>query len=167
MKLLEDWSAALGTYCECSYLDEEDNEITPENCFGDCYQEAKDFTLELIEEWLERNDHPSALIIQGVAMGWQRRSGYALIREAGSDKIARETLEKLTLNGDFTLELKLHGKACHAVRYSHDEPTGASFELQPFTACDGWSECQAIEGIKEYEGVNLCAYCHELQEANN
>lgn len=167
MKLLEDWSAGITTNCECRYLDEEDNEITPESCFGDCYQEAKDFTLELIEEWLERNDYPNALIIQGVAMGWQRLSGYALIREAGSDKIARETLDKLTLNGDFTLELKLTGRACHVVRYSHDEPTGASFELQPFTACDGWNDCQAIEGIKEYEGVNLCAYCYELQEANN
>jgi hypothetical protein len=99
-------------------------------------------------------------------MGWQRRSGYALIRES-SDKIASETLDKLKLNGDFTLELKLTGRACHVVRYSHDEPTGASFELEAFTACDGWSECQAIEGIKEYEGVNYCAYCHELQEANN
>lgn len=166
MKLLEDWSAALGTYCECSYLDEEDNEITPENCFGDCYQEAKDFTLELIEEWLERNDHPSALIIQGAAMGWQRLSGYALIRESG-DKIARATLDKLTLNGDFTLELKLTGRACHVVRYSHDEPTGASFELQAFTPCDGWSECQAIEGIREHEGQNLCAWCFDLYLANN
>ena len=166
MKLLEDWSGAITTNCECSYLDEEDKEVIPDDCFGDCYQEAKDFTLELIEEWLERNDWPSAVMIQGVAIGWQRRAGYALIRATG-DKLALETLDKLTLNGDFTLELKLHGKACHAVRYSHDEPTGASFELQPFTACDGWSECQAIEGIKDYEGVNLCAYCHELQEANN
>jgi hypothetical protein len=166
MKLLEDWSAALGTYCECSFLDEEDNEITPDYCFGDCYQEAKDFTLELIEEWLERNDQPSALIIRGVAMGWQRRSGYALIRES-SDKIASETLDKLTLNGDFTLELKLTGRACHVVRYSHDEPTGASFELEAFTACDGWSECQATEGITEHEGANYCAWCLDLQLANN
>ena len=166
MKLLEDWSAAITTNCECLYLDEEDKEVIPENCFGDCYQEAKDFTLELIEEWLERNDYPEAVMIKGVAMTWQRLSGYALIREA-SDKLARETLDKLTLDRDFTLELKLTGRACHIVRYSHDEPTGASFELHPFTACDGWSECQAVEGIKEYEGVNLCAYCNELQEANN
>jgi hypothetical protein len=165
MKLLEDWSAAITTNCECSYLDEEDNEVAPDNCFGDCYQEAKDFTLELIEEWLERNDYPSAVMIQGVAMGWQRRAGYALIRAAG-DKIALETLDKLTLNGDFSLELNLRGRACHAVRRSHDE-LGASFELQAFTACDGWDDCQAVEGIKDYEGVKLCAYCHELQEANN
>jgi hypothetical protein len=166
MKLLEDWSAALSTNCECRYLDEDENEITPDYCFGECWEEARDFTLELIEEWLERNDHPSAVIIRGAAMGWQRLSGYALIREAGSDKIASETLKKLTLDADFTLELKLTGRACYVVRYSHDEPTGASFELEAFTACDGWSECQAIEGIKEYEGLNYCAYCHELQEAN-
>jgi hypothetical protein len=165
MKLLEDWSAALGTNCECVYLDEEDKEVMPYGCDGECYQEAKDFTLELIEEWLERNDHPSAVIIRGVAMGWQRRAGYALIRATG-DKIATETLDKLTLNGDFSLELNLRGRACHAVRRSHDE-LGASFELEAFTACDGWSECQATEGIREYEGQNLCAYCYEMEEANN
>jgi hypothetical protein len=165
MKLLEDWSAAITTNCECSYLDEEDNEITPDYCFGDCYEEAKDFTLELLEEWQRRNDYPNAVMITGVAMGWQRLSGYSLIRES-QDKIGAEILDALSFSGDLTLELKLTGRTCHVVRYSHDEPTGASFELQPFTACDGWSECQAIEGIKEYEGVNLCAYCHELQEAN-
>jgi hypothetical protein len=166
MKLLEDWSAIITTNCECRLFDEEDNEITPDYCLGYCYEDMSDDSNQLIEEWLERNNHPSALIIRGAAMGWQRLSGYALIRES-SDKIASETLDKLKLNGDFTLELKLMGRACHVVRYSHDEPTGASFELEAFTACDGWSECQAIEGIREYEGVNLCAYCHELQEANN
>ena len=166
MKLLEDWSALVSTNCECMDETEEGEEVPAANCHG-CDEWMTEGTLELIEEWLERNDWPSAVMIQGVAMGWQRRSGYALIREAGSDKIAGATLDKLMLNGDFTLELKLHGKACHAVRYSHDEPTGASFELQAFTPCDGWSECQAVEGIKDYEGVNLCAYCHELQEANN
>lgn len=165
MKTLEDWSALVSTTCQCDYTDEDTGERVYPEC-GECGEWMTEGTLELIEEWLERNDYPSAVMIQGVAIGWQRRSGYALIREAGSDKIARATLDKLTLNGDFTLELKLHGKACHAVRYSHDEPTGASFELQAFTPCDGWSDCQAVEGIKEYEGVNLCAYCHELQEAN-
>lgn len=167
MKLLEDWSAALGTYCECSYLDEEDNEITPEYCQGYCYEDAMNDCTELLEDWQRLNDYPSAVIIQGRAMGWQRRDGYALIRANGSDKIAAEIISKLQLNGDFNLQFTLKGKACTVRRGSHDEPTGASFELEAFTACDGWSECQAVDGIKEYEGVNLCAYCHELQEANN
>ena len=167
MKLLEDWSALVSTNCECSFTDEEGNEIpeiSPDYCNG-CGEWMLEGTLELIEEWLERNDYPSAVIIQGRAMGWRRLSGYALIRESG-DKIAGKTLDKLMLNGDFTLELKLTGRACHVVRYSHDEPTGASFELQPFTACDGWSECQAIEGITEHEGQNLCAWCLDIELAN-
>lgn len=165
MKTLEDWSALVSTNCECMDETEEGEEVPAANCHG-CDEWMTEGTLELIEEWLERNDYPSAVIIQGRGMGWRNLSGYALIREAGSDKIARATLDKLMLNGDFTLEFTLKGKACTVRRGSHDEPTGASFELQPFTACDGWSECQAIEGIKEYEGVNLCAYCYELQEAN-
>jgi hypothetical protein len=99
-------------------------------------------------------------------MGWQRRSGYALIRES-SAKIASATLSKLMLNGDFTILLSLKGRACHAVRYSHDEPTGASFELEAFTPCDGWSECQATEGITAHEGANYCAWCLDFQLANN
>lgn len=166
MKLLEDWSALVSTDCQCYYMDEDTGEYVYPEC-DECGEWMTEGALELIEEWLERNDYPDAVIINGVAMGWQRRSGYALVREAGSNKIAREVLNKLMLNGQFTIELKLTGRACHAVRYSHDEPTGASFELQAFTPCDGWSECQAIEGIKQYEGVNLCAYCHELEEANN
>lgn len=166
METITDWSAALTTECECRYLDEEDNEITPDYCQGYCYEDAMNDCTELLEDWQRLNDYPSAVIIQGRAMGWQRRSGYALIREAGSDKIAAEIISKLQLNGDFNLQFTLKSKACTIRRGSHDEPTGAHFELQPFTACDGWSECQAVEGIKEYEGVNLCAYCYELQEAN-
>jgi hypothetical protein len=166
MKLLEDWGALVSTNCECIDEDPETGEESPAmNCQG-CGEWMTEGALELIKEWLARNDYPDAVMIQGVAIGWQRRAGYALIREAG-DKIAAATLDKLMLNSDFTIELKLTGKACHAVRYSHDEPTGASFELHPFTACDGWSECQATEGIREYEGQNLCAYCHEIKEANN
>jgi hypothetical protein len=165
MKLLEDWSARITTNCECRLLDEEGNEITPDYCLGYCYEDMSDDSNQLIEEWLERNDHPSAVIIRGVAMGWQRLSGYALIRES-SDKIASETLKKLTLDADFTLELKLTGRACHVIRYSHDEPTGASFELEAFAPCDGWDDCQAVEGIRNYEGQNLCAYCHEIKLGN-
>jgi hypothetical protein len=167
METITDWSAALSTDCECSYLDEEDNEITPEYCQGYCYEEAYDDCIALLEDWQRLNDYPSAVIIQGRAMGWQRRDGYALIRANGSDKIAAETISNLTLNGDFSLQFTLKGKDCTIRRGSHDEPTGASFTLEAFTPCDGWSECQAIEGIREYEGVNLCAYCHEIEEANN
>jgi hypothetical protein len=165
MKLLEDWSARITTNCECRPLDDEGNEITPDYCLGYCHEDMGDDSKELIEEWLERNDHPSALIIRGAAMGWRRLSGYALIRES-QDKLSAETLNKLMLDADFTLELKLTGRACHVVRYSHDEPTGASFELEVFAPCDGYSECQAIEGIREYEGQNLCAYCHEIELEN-
>jgi hypothetical protein len=166
MTVLSEWSATLTTNCQCMDEDPETGEDREaEGCHG-CDEWQLEDANWLLAEWLERNDYPDAVLIQGVAMGWRRLSGYALVRQAG-DKIAAATLDKLMLNGDFTIELKLRGKACHAVRYSHDEPTGASFELHAFTPCDGWSECQAVDGIKEYEGVNLCAYCREIQEANN
>lgn len=166
MQTITDWSAALTTECECRWLDEEENEITPDYCFGDCYQEAKDFTLELLEEWQRLNDYPRAVIIKGKRMGWQGLSGYAFIRESGSEKISRELLNKLTLNGDFTLNFSLTGKVCTIKRTSHDEWPGAEFTLEAFTPCDGWSDCQATEGITEHEGQNLCAWCLDIELAN-
>jgi hypothetical protein len=166
MEITTDWSAALTTNCECRYFDEDDNEITPDDCQGYCYEQAHDDCMALLEDWQRLNEYPSAVIIEGSAMGWQRLSGYALIRANGSDKIAAEIISKLTLDADFTLQFTLKGKDCTIRRGSHDE-LGASFRLEAFTPCDGWSECQAIEGMREYEGQNLCAYCYEMQEANN
>jgi hypothetical protein len=166
MKTITDWSAALTTNCECRWLDEEDNEIMPDYCSGECYEEAKEFTLELLDEWQRLNEYPAAVIIMGKRMGWQNLSGYAFIRESGSDKISLALLNNLTLNGDFTLEFSLTGKVCTIKRTSHDEWPGAEFTLEAFTPCDGWSECQAIEGITEHEGQNLCSWCLDSELAN-
>jgi hypothetical protein len=170
MQTITDWSAALTTNCECSYLDEEGNEIpeedTPDYCQGYCYEEASDDCLELLDDWQRLNDYPRAVIIQGIRIGWRNLSGYAFIRESGSDKISRELLNKLIIDGEFTLQFSLTGKVCTIRRTSHDEWPGAEFTLEAFTPCDGWSECQAIEGITEHEGQNLCAWCLDSELAN-
>ena len=166
MQTISDWSAALTTNCECRYLDEEDQEVTPDQCLGYCYEEARDDCLGLLDEWQRLNDYPSAVIIQGKRIGWQALSGYAFIREAGSDKTSRELLNKLMLNGDFTLQFTLTGNTCTIKRTSHDEWPGAEFTLEAFTPCDGWSDCQATEGITEYEGQNFCAWCLDIELAN-
>jgi len=167
MQTINDWSALVSTNCACTFIDEEGNEgpeITPDYCFG-CGDWMTDDAIALLDEWQRLNDYPSAVIIQGIRMGWQALSGYAFIRESGSDKISRELLNNLIINGDFTLQFSLTGKSCTIRRSSHDE-LGASFTLEAFTPCDGWSECQAIEGITEHEGQNLCAWCLDIELAN-
>jgi hypothetical protein len=168
MQTRSDWSALVSTNCECTAIDEEGNEIpeiTPDYCSG-CGDWMTEGALELLDEWQRLNEYPSAVIIQGVRMGWRSLSGYAFIREAGSDKISRELLNKLMLNGDFTLQFTLAGKTCTIKRTSHDEWPGAEFTLEAFTPCDGWSDCQATEGITEHEGQNLCFWCLDIELAN-
>jgi len=59
-------------------------------------------------------------------MGWQRKEGWITV-EAQWDSIYRA----LTINGDYTLEITLKGENFTVVRYSHDEPTGATFTIEP------------------------------------
>jgi hypothetical protein len=58
-------------------------------------------------------------------MGWTASSGY-LVTKAG------HLLEKLSINGDYTLRFFRKGKDLEVVRSSHDEyGAGFSFELAP------------------------------------
>ena len=58
-------------------------------------------------------------------MGWTASSGYLVTK-------AQHLLEKLSINGDYTLRLYRKGKDLEVVRSSHDEyGAGFSFELAP------------------------------------
>lgn len=110
---------------ECSCFDIDENPTT--ECFG-CYQDVLDnFKSEILNPWLERqgleDDSIVNVTIQG--MGWARRSGEFVIT-------AGEIINALTLNGDYRLDFKLEVESdkLSCVRYSHDEPTGASFKFR-------------------------------------
>jgi hypothetical protein len=65
------------------------------------------------------------LYIEGTGMGWTRASGYIVV---SSDK----AVDALGLNGEYRIVLNV-GETLSAVRYSHDEPTGASFTFRSAT----------------------------------
>lgn len=97
-------------------------------CFG-CWQDNKDFFNELLQEWktvVGYNENTNVVWIAGTAMGWQRRSGHAVVE---ADKV----LDALSLNGDYRLVFTFDGADLTCARYSHDEPTGASFTLTMHT----------------------------------
>jgi len=76
---------------------------------------------ENLKNWVEANGKPSTTIrIDGSLMGWQRLDGYAI-------KDLEDLPHALEINGDFRIEYVRNGKDLTATRYSHDEPTGASF----------------------------------------
>ena len=129
----------LSNSCECSYCatcdmgtegytcSECQQDTTPlDYCDGACYEYKLEWLSEELEQYLESNGNPSTLQVNGSAMGWQRRSGYATC-EADSKNL----LDVLTFNGDWRLRFIFEGNELRVQRYSHDEPTGASFYVVP------------------------------------
>ena len=68
-------------------------------------------------------------IVFGFNMGWRNRQGYKLIQNNDLDAHAELIYDALTVNGDYNLNFKdttVPG-VIFVERYSHDEPTGATF----------------------------------------
>jgi hypothetical protein len=95
-------------------------------CSGGCYEYKLEWLEEELNEYLEANGNPSTLQVNGSAMGWQRRSGYATC-----EADYRKLLDTLTFSGDWRLRFIFDGNELRVQRYSHDEPTGASFYVVP------------------------------------
>jgi len=118
--MMTDYGTELSNSCIC--------EDEPQGCDGwICYQPIKDdFEQFIFPEFLARNNNPPSVKISGRAMTWQRLEGFMVI-PADFDRL----FNALTINGDWTLRIKLEGNVLTVVRSSHDEPTGAVFTIEP------------------------------------
>lgn len=94
---------------------------------------AEDFEWEQAVEEVEdifANSPHEYFRISGRNMGWTHRSGFLITK---SDLI----IESLRINGDyrlvFTFTDVLTATTVKVVRYSHDEPMGAYFEIEKAT----------------------------------
>jgi hypothetical protein len=116
----------LSTDCTCESYDEDTDTSSPaEVCWGECWDDrAGNLKYEVIKPWLEANgwDEDTIVRVEGSNMTWQRRSGYAVTTP-------RELLDTLSFGHQYRLDFALEGKSLSLVRYSHDEPTGASFVI--------------------------------------
>lgn len=121
--------------CTCTKADEDGNEVLDESgepmpsdyCYGYCWEMAvEDYTESFLKPWLEVKGimQDSPVRVHGSAMTWLRRSGYA-------DTSARGILDALSINGDYRLSITYENGDLLFTRYSHDEPTGASFTIEP------------------------------------
>lgn len=112
----------------------EPDEENPEslNCFGDCWEWQKEDVEWIIGEWQTKNnvDDEQPILITGTNMNWNHVSGYA-------EATPKTILDKLTLNGDFSLEFDFEPEenTFNVVRRSHDE-MGALFEFVIMEPCD-------------------------------
>lgn len=103
--------------CSCEHYDEDTDTSSPsDECFG-CFSDDKEnFKYEILAPWLEANgwDEDTVVYVFSANMNWNRVAGWTNV-------YAREAIDCLTLNGDFTLRYKLDGKDLTCVRSSHDE----------------------------------------------
>ena len=106
--------------------------IAAEWCDNTCWELIKDDLADnIFPEWLTRNGSPEYIRIHGRRMGWTNAEGSAVISAEFQD-----LLNALTINGDWNLRFTLSGDEFTIQRYSHDEPTGASFILSPSAGDD-------------------------------
>jgi hypothetical protein len=108
----------IDSYCVCTNEDG-----TPsDDCFG-CWQHSMLLLDDLMNDWRETiNADWNTVKIVGHAMGWQRRSGEAVVP-------FNKVLKSLTINGDFNLNFVYEDETLTVIRSSHDEPMGAKFLL--------------------------------------
>lgn len=129
--------------CTCEYYDDNEELVPSDECFG-CYDDEKALLVETLNNWIAQLEL-SHIEIQGRNMGWTRANG-AMIIDADSE----ELIKALQLNGDFRLEFELPDEDFDhdfkVTRYSHDEPTGATFLIDGLTTCpdpDCSGECNS------------------------
>jgi hypothetical protein len=129
----------LSTTCSCEYHYDSDPLASNDECFG-CYDDDKDNLVNALNTWIGALEL-SHIEVQGSNMGWTYAKGSATI-----DADAEELIKVLKINGDFRLEVDLPEGDDLAefdfkvMRYSHDEPVGASFYISGLTTCPD-TEC--------------------------
>lgn len=120
METMDKQVVVLTTDCTCT---DEDGDYTPD-CYG-CYDDEKSNLDYLLKDWAKATEFDAdkhVVCIHGRAMTWLRRDGYAVVEY-------ESMLDALTIRGDYTLTFTLEGTSLKVVRTSHDEPTGAYFEV--------------------------------------
>jgi hypothetical protein len=126
--------ASVTTDCTCEVYTETEPDgthlsVPADFCMG-CDEDNREWAKEVIDVWLSRQPNQTNRVrVYSPNMGWLRQ-------EAWTVTDVTSLLDSVRLNGDYTLNFTLDGKDLIAVRYSHDEPTGAPFVFNLVTEED-------------------------------
>ena len=127
MLTIEKVEATLESHCTCMKYDDELDEWTEEPaewCSG-CWEDSVyDFNENLLYPWYAANNYHdnTPIRINATRITWMNRSGY-------KDTYAKDILNSLIIDGEFTLRFTLEDGKLECVRSSHDE-YGAHFEFE-------------------------------------
>jgi hypothetical protein len=130
----------ISTLCECYYCDDcgcgfaSDDAICPEcNTEGDpadyCDGDCSEFAREMFAELWDARFAGKPFTFEASGVGWTRKSQSGLMEDGLS---GTQALERL-LGDEGTVKASFAPNACTAVRYSHDEPTGATYTFTGLT----------------------------------
>jgi hypothetical protein len=114
----------LSNTCTCTWF--EDGEfIESTHCFGECYENDFANVEDRIALWVDKvatDMWDTEVVIATNKMNWDGRAGITKVP-------AEDIIETLKINAEWRLVFKFEGDSLKVVRYSHDEPTGATFYI--------------------------------------
>jgi hypothetical protein len=108
-----------------AYTVEVNTSCVCEDDFGsECYELSIEDLNYVLGEWVKISGSKATdyVLIEGKGMTWQRLSGSAVV---DFDNL----YESLKFGNDFRITFTLNDDELTAVRYSHDEPMGATFKF--------------------------------------
>jgi hypothetical protein len=133
------YKATITTDCTCQAVDDNGDYIENENgepvladrCRGgDCWDyQVEDINEAFLPMWTEKVgiDKTDLVDVSSKSTRWTHEPFRAITQ-------LENILAVLYFGNDYTLEFELDGSSLTVVRYSHDEPTGASFVIKPYKA---------------------------------
>jgi hypothetical protein len=131
------YQATITTNCTCQavddngdwLLDESGEPVPADNCRdGDCWNDQEyDIKEAFLPMWTEKVGlgMTDLVSVSSEATRWTHEPFRAITQ-------VENVLAVLYFGNQYTLDFTLNGTSLTVVRYSHDEPTGASFTIKPY-----------------------------------
>lgn len=116
--------SVITTECSCEDYDETTDTSYPSDfCYG-CYEQAVFEAQAIMFEWRRRNFYQGEYVmVRATNVNWEAITINKVVH-------LEKLIDLLKLRGDYTLYIQLDGRDLTIRRTSHDEPTGAFFDIQ-------------------------------------
>lgn len=110
--------------CSCEEYDETTDTSYPTDFCVGCYEHSVFEAEAIMFEWRRRNFYEGEYVmVRATNLTWQSISINKVVH-------LEKLIDLLKINGDYTLYVQLDGNTLTIRRTSHDEPTGAFFDVQ-------------------------------------
>ena len=105
------------------FCDDCAHELAPAGSCVNCWGDSLEWVEYVISEWAGSVGDPSDVEIIGRGVNWDRQNIAGIFS-------AFDIVDALKISGDYRLRFTVEGCLLLVNRFSHDEPTGAAFEIR-------------------------------------